>query len=180
MRFAIFLLTWSLANCAFINQSAARLIARENSHEGQPHSSAAPTNFLSTRAAPVVDQLRLIARQRGYPEPAVAAMAEWRRPLILFHNKRHPRDMGAAEVEQSSPIWRWPGTSRPVRENQALNALVFLYKQVLEMEVGRLDAVRAGRGKRLRSCWRRRRWQQSCSAEQVQAAVEATRTLATR
>jgi len=95
----------------------------------------------------LLDQLRQTARQRGYPEPAVAAMAEWCRCFMLFHHKRHPRDLGAAEVEQflthlavARPVWA-------STQNQALNALVFLYKQVLEMEVGRLDAVRARRGK---------------------------------
>ena len=48
----------------------------------------------------LLDQLRQATRERGHPEPTVAAFADWNRRFILFHGKRHPRDMGAAEVGQ--------------------------------------------------------------------------------
>ena len=57
--------------------------------------------------------------------------------------------MGAAEVEQFLTHLAVNGHVSASTQNQALNALLFLYQQVLEIDLGRLDAVRARRGKRL-------------------------------
>jgi integron integrase len=57
--------------------------------------------------------------------------------------------MGAVEVEQFLTHLAVAGSVSASTQNQALNALVFFYGQVLEMELGKLDAVRARRGKRL-------------------------------
>jgi integron integrase len=69
--------------------------------------------------------------------------------FVFFHGKRHPRDLGAAEVEQFLTDLAVRGHVAASTQNQALNALVFLYSQVLGIELGRLDAVRARRPKRL-------------------------------
>jgi integrase len=68
---------------------------------------------------------------------------------MLFHGKRHPRELGAAEVEQFLTHLVVGGRVSASTQNQALNALLFLYKQVLEIDLGRLDAVRARRPNRL-------------------------------
>jgi hypothetical protein len=47
-------------------------------------------------APPLLDQLRQAARQRSYPEPTLTAFADWSRRFILFHGKRHRRDLGRA------------------------------------------------------------------------------------
>ncbi|HVS39059.1 MAG TPA: phage integrase N-terminal SAM-like domain-containing protein [Gemmataceae bacterium] len=46
----------------------------------------------------LLDQLRHAARARGHPEATIAAFASWITRFILFHGKRHPREMGLAEV----------------------------------------------------------------------------------
>src|SRR5437868_2080190 len=97
----------------------------------------------------LLDQLSQAARQRGASEPTTAQLVDWARRFILFHGKRHPRDMGAAEVEQFLTHLAVHGHVSASTQNQALNALLFLYQQVLEIELGRLDAVRARRPKRL-------------------------------
>jgi len=48
----------------------------------------------------LLDQLREAARQRGHPEATAAAFTDCCRRFILFHGKRHPRDLGLAEVGQ--------------------------------------------------------------------------------
>lgn len=74
----------------------------------------------------------------------------WVRNFILFHNKRHPREMGATEFED---YLTHLATSRRVSastQNQALAALLFLYQKVLEMNLPRLeDIVRAKRPHRV-------------------------------
>jgi integron integrase len=74
----------------------------------------------------------------------------WIKRFILFHHKRHPREMGKIEV---SAFLSSLATSRHVSastQNQALNAVLFLYREVLEVALGWLDdVVRAKRSRRL-------------------------------
>jgi integron integrase len=97
----------------------------------------------------LLDQARQILRVRHYALRTEECYLQWMRRFILFQNKRHPRDMGTAEVEQFLTHLAVQGRVSASTQNQALNALLFLYKQVLEIDIGRLDAVRARRGKRL-------------------------------
>jgi hypothetical protein len=67
---------------------------------GDLNARPAPPTSPPPLARPLLDQLRQAARQRGQPEAVATAIADCCRRFILFHGKRHPRDMGAAEVEQ--------------------------------------------------------------------------------
>jgi site-specific recombinase XerD len=97
----------------------------------------------------LLDQVRQVLRVRHYALSTEDSYVAWIVRFILFHNKRHPRDMGAAEVEQFLTHLAVDGHVSASTQNQALNALVFLYQQVLEIDLGRFDAVRARRPKRL-------------------------------
>ncbi len=75
---------------------------------------------------------------------------DWIRRYIAFHNRRHPRDMGAAEMESFLTYLAVERSVSPSTQNQALAALLFLYKEVLALELPWLDGiVRAKRGERL-------------------------------
>jgi integron integrase len=97
----------------------------------------------------LLDQVRQILRVRHYALRTEECYVQWIRRFILHHHKRHPRDLGAAEVEQFLTHLAVTGRVSASTQNQALNALLFLYTHVLEIDLGRLDAVRARRGKRL-------------------------------
>jgi len=97
----------------------------------------------------LLDQLRLVLRVRHYAPSTEDCYVQWARRFILFHRKRHPRTMSAAEVEQFLTYLAVDGHVSASSQNQALNALLFFYGQVLEIDLGKLDAVRARRGKRL-------------------------------
>ena len=74
----------------------------------------------------------------------------WIRRFVLFHRKRHPRDMGVAEVNAFLPHLAVEGRVSASTQNQALSALLFLYGTVLEQPLGLLEGVvRAKRPKRL-------------------------------
>jgi integrase len=73
----------------------------------------------------------------------------WIRRYILFHGKRHSREMGAAEVEAFLTDLAIRGRVAASTQNQALAGLLFLYRNVLEIELPRLDAVRAKRPGRI-------------------------------
>jgi integron integrase len=98
----------------------------------------------------LIDRLRQEIRSRHYSRRTEKAYWYWIRYFILFHDKRHPAQMGAAEV---TAFLSWLATERNVAaatQNQALSALLFLYKQVLGQALPWLDEmVRAQRPVRL-------------------------------
>lgn len=78
------------------------------------------------------------------------SIVDWIRRFILFHGKRHPLEMGAAEINQFLTHLAVNGRVSASTQNQAFSALLFLYKHVLEVDPGRLvGVVRAVRPKRL-------------------------------
>ena len=98
----------------------------------------------------LLDLVRNEIRLRHYSLRTEKAYVDWITRFILFHNKRHPKDLGADHV---SAYLTYLATRRNVAastQNQALNALVFLYKQVLNIELDDLDQiVRAKKPKKL-------------------------------
>ena len=69
---------------------------------------------------------------------------DWIRRYILFHNKRHPQDMGRAEIEAFLTHLAVEGNVAASTQNQALSALLFLYREVLHQDLDApLDCVRA-------------------------------------
>ena len=74
----------------------------------------------------------------------------WIRRFILFHGKRHPVEMGAADVAQFLSSLAVEGQVAASTQNQALSALLFLYRYVLHQELPWIDdVVRARRPKHL-------------------------------
>ncbi len=97
----------------------------------------------------LLNRVRQTLRTLHYSYRTEQAYCLWIVHYIRFHDVRHPDTMGAAEVEQ---FLTHLATSRRVAastQNQALNALLFLYKQVLKREIGDLNAVRARRSRRI-------------------------------
>jgi integron integrase len=98
----------------------------------------------------LLDQVRDAIRTRHYSYRTEEAYAGWIRRFILFHHKRHPAEMGKAEIEQFLTSLAVERNVAASTQNQALAALLFLYKDVLEFDPGWLDdVVRAKRPARL-------------------------------
>jgi integron integrase len=98
----------------------------------------------------LLDRVRLAIRARHYSRRTERAYVHWIRRYIFFHDLRHPKDMGEKEITR---YLSWLATDRSVSastQNQALSALVFLYKVVLALDLDWLeDIVRAKKPKRL-------------------------------
>jgi integron integrase len=78
------------------------------------------------------------------------AYVAWIRRCILFHHKRHPRDMGVTEVAVFLSSLATVGRVSASTQNQALSALLFLYVEVLQLQLaGLADVVRARTPQRL-------------------------------
>ena len=98
----------------------------------------------------LLDQMRESLRTRHYSLRTEDAYVEWIRRFILFHNKRHPREMGSAEIEAFLTHLAVEGNVAASTQNQALSALLFLYREVLKIEFDApLDAIRAKKPARL-------------------------------
>jgi integron integrase len=101
-------------------------------------------------AAPrFLDQLRHVLRVRHYARRTEDCYVDWVRRFIVFHGKRHPADLRAPHVEAFLTHLAVQGHVAASTQNQALCALVFLYKQVLEIDLGRLHFGPATRPVRL-------------------------------
>jgi integron integrase len=87
----------------------------------------------------LLDQLRDKLRLKHYSIRTERAYVNWVRQFILFHDKRHPEHMGAPEVEQFITHLAVERGVAASTQNQALSAILFLYKHVLGQELPWLD-----------------------------------------
>lgn len=92
----------------------------------------------------LLDQLRLKIRQKHYSPKTEQVYVKWVYQFITFHKKRHPKDMGAAEIEAFLTHLAVKSHVSASTQNQALNAIIFLYKYVLEKPLdSKINAIRA-------------------------------------
>jgi integron integrase len=98
----------------------------------------------------LLDQMRLTLRLRHMSLRTEQVYVGWTRRFILFHNKRHPKDMGAEEIRAFLTHLAVNGRVAASTQNVALNALLFLYRHVLKQEFPALDNLeRAKRPRRV-------------------------------
>lgn len=98
----------------------------------------------------LLDQVRDRLRVKHYSIRTETQYLQWIRRFILFHGKRHPREMGAVEVEAFLTHLAVAGRVAAATQNQALSALLFLYREVLNIDLPWLDkVVRAKQPQRL-------------------------------
>ncbi|AJE19575.1 phage integrase N-terminal SAM-like domain-containing protein [Azotobacter chroococcum] len=98
----------------------------------------------------LLDRLREQIRIRHYSIRTETAYIKWVRDFIRYHNLRHPAEMGAPEVERFLSHLAVDLNVSASTQNQALAALLFLYRHVLAIDLPWLnDVVRARRPERL-------------------------------
>ena len=108
------------------------------------------TKARTKKESPFLNRLRDIIRTKQYSIRTEKSYVDWVRRFILFHNKRHPEELGETEVGDFLTYLAVKRQVSPSTQNQALNALVFLYRYMLNKPLGDiLDAVRAKRPRRL-------------------------------
>lgn len=112
------------------------------------------SSFLAITAPPnkpkLLDQVRQLMRLRHYSIRTEEAYVGWIRRYILFHGKRHPRELDERDVSKFLSSLAIEGRVAASTQNQALNALLFLYKEVLRRELGFIgEAVRVKRPPKL-------------------------------
>jgi len=96
------------------------------------------------------EQLRDVARLRHLGIRTEDTYWNWIKRFILFHQKRHPRELSSEHISQYLTHLAVEGQVAASTQNQALNALIFLYRQVLKIELPQLESVvRAPQRRRL-------------------------------
>jgi integron integrase len=90
----------------------------------------------SARPKPkLLDQVRETMRRKHYSLRTESTYIDWIKRYIFFHQKRHPIDMGAAEIEQFLNYLAVEKRVAASTQNQALSALIFLYRAVLRLDL---------------------------------------------
>jgi integrase len=93
----------------------------------------------------LLDRVRDKIRLKHYSLRTEQAYVDWIKRFILHHGKRHPGDMGAAEVEAFLTHLAVAGKVAASTQNQAKSALLFLYREVLESELPWLDGIESAK-----------------------------------
>lgn len=93
------------------------------------------------RPPKLLERMRIHLRTRHYSIRTEEAYIDWARRFIVFHGKRHPQEMGAAEVEAFLSHLAVDRQVSASTQNQAKAALLYLYKQVLETDLPWLNEV---------------------------------------
>jgi integron integrase len=98
----------------------------------------------------LLEQVSNIIRIKHYSYKTEKSYVNWIKRYIIFHDKRHPKEMGGREIEEFLTHLAVKENVAASTQNQALNAILFLYKEVLQQELDlRVDAVRAKRSRYL-------------------------------
>ncbi|MFZ2956325.1 MAG: integron integrase [Candidatus Ozemobacteraceae bacterium] len=108
------------------------------------------TNARDQNKPKLLDQVRDVLRAKHYSFRTEEAYVGWITRFIIFHKKKHPGKMGTMEIEKFLTHLAVHGKVAASTQNQALAAILFLYKDVLKTELPRIDGiVRAKAPKRL-------------------------------
>jgi integron integrase len=89
----------------------------------------------------LLEQVRNLIRVKHYSIRTEETYINWIKRFVLFHNKRHPVEMGELEVSQFLTHLAVKGKVSASTQNQALSAILFLYRNVLKKEIGWMDDI---------------------------------------
>ena len=106
------------------------------------------TGDASTPPPRLLDRLRHAIRVRHYSIRTEDTYVDWARRFIVFHGKRHPQELGAQEVAAFLTHLAVDRNVSPSTQNQAKSALLFLYRELLGLQLPWLDEVIAAKDRR--------------------------------
>ena len=105
---------------------------------------------MEQRPKKLLEQVQYVIRLKHYSYQTEKTYIYWIRRYILFHNKCHPKDMGSKEIEEFLTHLAVNENVAASTQNQALHAVLFLYKEVLKQDLDlKVDAVHAKKSKYL-------------------------------
>ena len=90
----------------------------------------------------LLDKVRTELRTKHYSRKTETAYSNWIRRFILFNNKRHPNEMGAEEIKSFVDNLVTNHHVSSATQNQALQGILFLYKNILNKDVGWIENIK--------------------------------------
>ena len=119
--------------------------------KGPPTGAVRMSQAESTGPGPkLLEQRRTALRSRHYSRRTEKACVMWARRFVRFHDLRHPAQLAEPEINAFLTHLAVEGHVSASTQNQALSALLFLYRHVLDREIGQLvDVIRARKPGRL-------------------------------
>ena len=90
----------------------------------------------------LLDKVRTELRSKHYSRKTETAYTNWIKRFIFFHNKRHPKDMGAEEIKSFVDNLVTNHHVSSATQNQALQGILFLYKNILNKDVGWIENIK--------------------------------------
>jgi integron integrase len=134
----------SNASCLALSVTCIEILSQLDYRVNEENAAVTP------QSKKLLDQVRDAIRRRHYSPRTEDSYVHWIKRFILFHNKQHPRAMGAAEIEAFLTHLATDQKVASSTQNQALSALLFLYREVLRTPIDLpIDSVRAHKPKRL-------------------------------
>lgn len=109
------------------------------------------TTSTSQKPKRLLDQFKDNIRIKQYSYRTEQTYIQWVREYILFHNKRHPREMGVTEINQFITHLVVERKASASTQNQAISAILFLYRNTLHIELDQssINFIRPKKGKRV-------------------------------
>ena len=89
----------------------------------------------------LLDQVRQAIRTRHYSPRTEETYVGWIKRFIFFHNRRHPAEMGEQDIARFLSSLATESHVSSSTQNQAFNALLFLYQEVLQRKIGLIEGV---------------------------------------
>ncbi len=90
----------------------------------------------------LLEQVKVVMRASHYSIKTEEAYTNWIKRFVLFHNKRHPKDMGAEEIKAFINNLAINNHVSSATQNQALQGILFLYKNILNKDVGWIENIK--------------------------------------
>lgn len=90
----------------------------------------------------LLGQVKRVMRTRNYSPRTIQTYVQWIKRFVLFHHMTHPSQMGKKEIGDFLTYLAVEGNVSPSIQNQALQAILFLFRDVLEEPVGWIDTIK--------------------------------------
>jgi len=103
----------------------------------------------SAKSSPLLNRVRSVLRMKYYSLRTEDVYLRWIKSYIFFHKKRHPGEMGENEINQFLSYLAQEKNMAASTQNQALCAIIFLYKNVLKKRIDQLDITWAKKPRKL-------------------------------
>jgi len=107
----------------------------------KPHI-VSPITFLPGKKPKLLDEVKSILRVKHYSKRTEDVYIKWIKDYIVYHNKRHPKEMGAEEIKIFINYLANNKHVSASTQNQAINAILFLYREVLKIEIGWIEEIK--------------------------------------